>query len=50
MPLRAFRWRMPRDGSTRYLTIGGAAALAMGAAALFASVRRRAAVGGRHRH
>ncbi|MFC9621848.1 hypothetical protein ACFTXM_18300 [Streptomyces sp. NPDC056930] len=31
------------DGSTRYLTIGGAAAL-------FAPVRRRAAVGGRHRH
>lgn len=30
------------DGSTRYLAMGGAAALAMGAAALFASVRRRA--------
>ncbi|MFG2625800.1 lytic polysaccharide monooxygenase [Streptomyces sp. NPDC048473] len=30
------------DGSTPYLTIGGAAALALGAAVLFASVRRRA--------
>ncbi|MFE5091042.1 hypothetical protein ACFRCI_11700 [Streptomyces sp. NPDC056638] len=31
------------DGSTRYLTIGGAATL-------FDPVRRRAAAGGRHRH
>ncbi|MFJ7495274.1 hypothetical protein ACIQZB_29580 [Streptomyces sp. NPDC097727] len=37
-------------GSTRCPTIGRAAALAVGAAALSASVRRRAAVGGRHRH
>ncbi|MFF1833988.1 lytic polysaccharide monooxygenase [Streptomyces sp. NPDC058231] len=36
------------DSSTRFLTIGGAAALAVGAAALFASVRRRAAVAARH--
>ncbi|MEU1043032.1 lytic polysaccharide monooxygenase [Streptomyces sp. NPDC005551] len=36
------------DPSTSYLAIGGAAALAVGAAALFASVRRRAAAGGRH--
>ncbi|MFF3336006.1 lytic polysaccharide monooxygenase [Streptomyces sp. NPDC002888] len=35
------------DGSTPYLAVGGAAALALGSAALFASVRRRAAVGGR---
>lgn len=35
------------DGSTPYLAVGGAAVLALGAAALFASVRRRAA-GGRH--
>ncbi|MFD8202730.1 lytic polysaccharide monooxygenase [Streptomyces sp. NPDC059701] len=35
------------DGSTPYLAVGGAAALALGAAALFASVRRRAPVGGR---
>ncbi|MGV9286898.1 lytic polysaccharide monooxygenase auxiliary activity family 9 protein [Streptomyces sp. NPDC003719] len=35
------------DGSTPYLAVGGAAALALGAAALFASVRRRASVGGR---
>ncbi|MET9117700.1 lytic polysaccharide monooxygenase [Streptomyces longwoodensis] len=34
------------DSSTTYLAIGGAGALALGAAALFASVRRRA-VGGR---
>ncbi|MFA3879195.1 lytic polysaccharide monooxygenase [Streptomyces sp. MMCC 100] len=36
------------DSSTPYLAVGGAAALALGAAALFASVRRRAATGGRH--
>ncbi|AJP01316.1 chitin-binding protein [Streptomyces cyaneogriseus subsp. noncyanogenus] len=30
------------DGTTAYLTVGGAAALALGAAALFASARRRA--------
>ncbi|MGW7042957.1 lytic polysaccharide monooxygenase auxiliary activity family 9 protein [Streptomyces avermitilis] len=36
------------DGSTPYVAIGGAAALARGAAALFASVRRRATSGGRH--
>lgn len=35
------------DDSTPYLAVGGAAALALGAAALFASVRRRA-TGGRH--
>ncbi|MFL9655584.1 lytic polysaccharide monooxygenase [Streptomyces sp. PB17] len=35
------------DDSTPYLAIGGAAALAVGAAVMFASVRRRAA-GGRH--
>ncbi|MDQ0797226.1 lytic polysaccharide monooxygenase [Streptomyces sp. B1I3] len=33
------------DGSTPYLAAGGAAALAIGASALFASVRRRAAGG-----
>ncbi|MCL7364708.1 MULTISPECIES: lytic polysaccharide monooxygenase auxiliary activity family 9 protein [Streptomyces] len=36
------------DGTTPYLAVGGAAALALGAATLFASVRRRAASGGRH--
>ncbi|MFF1452459.1 lytic polysaccharide monooxygenase [Streptomyces sp. NPDC058274] len=36
------------DPSTSYLAIGGAAALAVGATALFASVRRRAASGARH--
>ncbi|MFE9769019.1 lytic polysaccharide monooxygenase [Streptomyces sp. NPDC005808] len=36
------------DGTTPYLAVGGAAALALGAAALFASVRRRAVSGGRH--
>jgi len=36
------------DSTTSYLAIGGAAALALGAAALFASVRRRAVGGGRH--
>ncbi|MGW5762998.1 lytic polysaccharide monooxygenase auxiliary activity family 9 protein [Streptomyces tendae] len=35
------------DGSTTYVAVGGAAALAVGAAVMFASVRRRAA-GGRH--
>ncbi|MFR0353607.1 lytic polysaccharide monooxygenase auxiliary activity family 9 protein [Streptomyces sediminimaris] len=35
-------------GSTPYLAMGGAAALALGAAALFASVRRRATGAGRH--
>ncbi|MET7700421.1 lytic polysaccharide monooxygenase [Streptomyces sp. NPDC005485] len=37
------------DGSTPYVAIGGAAALAVGAAALFASVRRRATSGRRGR-
>lgn len=36
------------DGRAPYLAIGGAAALALGSAALFASVRRRAAGTGRH--
>ncbi|WP_077799541.1 lytic polysaccharide monooxygenase [Streptomyces sp. JHA26] len=36
------------DGSTSYLAVGGAAVLALGAAVLFASVRRRAPGGGRH--
>ncbi|GGN90022.1 chitin-binding protein [Streptomyces albiflavescens] len=36
------------DSSTSYIAIGGATALALGAAALFASVRRRAMSGGRH--
>ncbi|MFC8219080.1 lytic polysaccharide monooxygenase [Streptomyces sp. NPDC057362] len=36
------------DSTTPYLAVGGAAALALGAATLFASVRRRAATGGRH--
>lgn len=36
------------DGSTAYLAMGGAATLALGSAVLFASVRRRAAGGGRH--
>ncbi|MFI1325858.1 LPXTG cell wall anchor domain-containing protein [Streptomyces sp. WAC04189] len=35
------------DGTTAYIAVGGAAALAVGAAAMFASARRRAA-GGRH--
>ncbi|MET7681851.1 lytic polysaccharide monooxygenase [Streptomyces sp. NPDC005423] len=34
------------DGRTPYYAVGGAAALALGAAALFASVRRRATTGG----
>ncbi|MET7274036.1 lytic polysaccharide monooxygenase [Streptomyces flaveolus] len=36
------------DSSTSYLAVGGAAVLALGAAVLFASVRRRAPGGGRH--
>ncbi|MCL7427782.1 lytic polysaccharide monooxygenase [Streptomyces sp. YS415] len=36
------------DSSTSYLAMGGAGALAVGAAALFLSVRRRAVGGGRH--
>ncbi|MEU8984538.1 lytic polysaccharide monooxygenase [Streptomyces sp. NPDC048309] len=36
------------DSATSYIAIGGATALALGAAALFASVRRRAMSGGRH--
>ncbi|OWA06030.1 chitin-binding protein [Streptomyces sp. CS159] len=36
------------DSGTPYIAVGGAAALALGAATLFASVRRRAATGGRH--
>ncbi|MGP4045702.1 lytic polysaccharide monooxygenase auxiliary activity family 9 protein [Streptomyces sp. 2A115] len=36
------------DSTTSYIAIGGATALAIGAAALFASVRRRTVSGGRH--
>ncbi|AQS70366.1 lytic polysaccharide monooxygenase [Streptomyces pactum] len=36
------------DGSTPYIAVGGAAALAVGAAVMFTSVRRRATTGGRH--
>lgn len=36
------------DSSTSYLAMGGAAVLAIGAAILFGSVRRRAVSGGRH--
>ncbi|MEV7992302.1 lytic polysaccharide monooxygenase [Streptomyces sp. NPDC086077] len=36
------------DSGTTYLAVGGAAALALGSATLFASVRRRAASSGRH--
>ncbi|MDI3407290.1 lytic polysaccharide monooxygenase auxiliary activity family 9 protein [Streptomyces cavernicola] len=36
------------DSTTPYIAIGGAAALTVGAAALFGSVRRRAATSGRH--
>ncbi|MFJ8822228.1 lytic polysaccharide monooxygenase [Streptomyces sp. NPDC102467] len=36
------------DSTTPYIAMGGAAALAVGAAGLFASVRRRAVTGGRH--
>lgn len=38
------------NSSTAYLAMGGAATLALGSAFLFASVRRRAAAGGRHGH
>ncbi|MYW69650.1 LPXTG cell wall anchor domain-containing protein [Streptomyces sp. SID8379] len=36
------------DSTTPYIAMGGAAALAIGAAGMFASVRRRAVTGGRH--
>lgn len=36
------------DSNTPYIAMGGAAALAIGAAGLFASVRRRAVTNGRH--
>ncbi|MFI6684655.1 lytic polysaccharide monooxygenase [Streptomyces sp. NPDC050485] len=36
------------DSSTPYLAVGGAGALAVGAAALFATLRRKAAPAGRH--
>ncbi|MET8036528.1 lytic polysaccharide monooxygenase [Streptomyces sp. NPDC005345] len=36
------------DSATPYIAVGGAAVLALGAATLFASVRRRATPGGRH--
>ncbi|MFI5997982.1 lytic polysaccharide monooxygenase [Streptomyces sp. NPDC051362] len=36
------------DSTTPYIAVGGAAVLALGAATLFASVRRRATPGGRH--
>ncbi|MFJ4877724.1 lytic polysaccharide monooxygenase [Streptomyces sp. NPDC088745] len=36
------------DSSTPYIAVGGAAVLALGAAVLFGSVRRRSATGGRH--
>ncbi|KOU54583.1 lytic polysaccharide monooxygenase auxiliary activity family 9 protein [Streptomyces sp. WM6378] len=36
------------DSSTPYLAIGGAGAIAVGAAALFATLRRKAAAAGRH--
>ncbi|MFB7090230.1 lytic polysaccharide monooxygenase [Streptomyces sp. NPDC056296] len=36
------------DSTTPYIAVGGAAALAVGAAVMFASVRRRATAGGRH--
>ncbi|MEU8793395.1 lytic polysaccharide monooxygenase [Streptomyces sp. NPDC048643] len=36
------------DSTTAYIAVGGAAVLALGAATLFASVRRRATPGGRH--
>ncbi|WP_217141513.1 lytic polysaccharide monooxygenase [Streptomyces sp. AC627_RSS907] len=36
------------DSNTPYVAVGGAAALALGAAALFASARRRTLNGGRH--
>ncbi|MFD8154616.1 lytic polysaccharide monooxygenase [Streptomyces sp. NPDC059720] len=36
------------DSSTPYIAVGGAAALALGASALFLTTRRRATTGGRH--
>ncbi|AYG83796.1 Chitin-binding protein CbpD [Streptomyces hundungensis] len=36
------------DGSTSYLAIGGAGAIALGAAALFATLRRKSLAAGRH--
>ncbi|MGW7411886.1 lytic polysaccharide monooxygenase auxiliary activity family 9 protein [Streptomyces sp. NPDC054863] len=36
------------DSTTPYIAVGGAAVLALGAAVMFGSVRRRAASGGRH--
>ncbi|MEU9099047.1 lytic polysaccharide monooxygenase [Streptomyces sp. NPDC048361] len=36
------------DGTTPYLAIGGAGAIAVGAAALFATLRRRSVAAGRH--
>lgn len=36
------------SSNTPYIAVGGAAALAIGAAAMFGTVRRRTAVGGRH--
>lgn len=36
------------DSSTPYIAVGGAAVLAIGAAVMFGSVRRKAATGGRH--
>ncbi|RCH65065.1 LPXTG cell wall anchor domain-containing protein [Streptomyces sp. SDr-06] len=36
------------DSSTRYLALAGAGAIAIGAAALFATLRRKAVAGGRH--
>ncbi|MFD9494316.1 lytic polysaccharide monooxygenase [Streptomyces sp. NPDC060005] len=36
------------DSTTPYIAVGGASVLALGAATLFASVRRRATPGGRH--
>jgi chitin-binding protein len=36
------------DSATPYIATGGAAVLAIGAATLFASVRRRSVAGGRH--
>ena len=38
------------DSTTPYIAVGGAAALALGAAAMFATARRKAAVGSRHGH
>ncbi|MFI5804225.1 lytic polysaccharide monooxygenase [Streptomyces sp. NPDC051561] len=36
------------DSTTPYIAVGGAAVLALGAAVMFGSVRRKAATGGRH--